>query len=73
MSAGDECLPVFGENRPGEESIIYLSVSTRASEESKRVKHCMSTFNISYDVFAFYLSALLPNIAQFLECQSIHH
>ena len=49
MSAGDERLPDFGENKPREERIYYQSVSTRASKESKMME-ALSTFNISYDV-----------------------
>ena len=48
MSAGDERLPVIGENKPREERLLQ-SVFTRASEESKMVE-ALSTFNISYDV-----------------------
>ena len=75
MSAGDERLPVFGENRPRKKD--YQSVSTRASEEStKMVEHCLhSTLATMYLLAVHFLSTkrFIASITEFQEYQSIHH
>ena len=56
MSAGDERLPVFGENRPREET-FNQSVSARDSVESKLVEHCLhSTLATMYLLAIHFLS-----------------
>ena len=76
-SAGDECLPVVGENRPKEERLFISLCQQEASEESKMVEAALSTFNISCDAFvgytfSFYLS-LIACIAEFLDYHFIYH
>ena len=69
-------MTVFLEKKDQEKKNYYQSVSTRASEESKMVEHCLhSTLATMYLLAIHFFSTwrFIASIAEFLEYQSIHH